>query len=164
VDAIEATRAILEQATERTRRLTFELRPTVLHERGIAAVRALAEGLRQETRMMPALEVTETRYNWAVEELVYRTIQEAVANVRKHADARRVSVAVRGVGSRVVGEVTDDGCGFDVNRATDREQMAFHQGPDAMTARIRMAGGQIAVEPSPGRGTRVRFDLPAIPA
>jgi len=161
--AVAAARAVLEQATERTRRLTFELRPTVLHERGIAAaVRALAEGLRQETTILPELEVTEERFNWAVEELVYRTIQEAVANVRKHAEAQRVMVSVRYVGTHVVGEVTDDGRGFDVRQATDREHMAFHQGLDAMTERVRMAGGQITIESSPGHGARVRFELPAV--
>jgi PAS domain S-box-containing protein len=163
--AVEAARGVLEQATERTRRLTFELRPTVLHERGIAAaVRALAEGLRQETAISTELEVTEERFNWAVEELVYRTIQEAVANVRKHADATNLIVIVRSVGTHVVGEVTDDGRGFDVNHATDREHMAFHQGLDAMSERVRMAGGQISIESSPGHGARVRFELPAVGA
>ncbi len=161
--AIESARTVLEQATERTRRLTFELRPTVLHERGIAAaVRALAEGLRQETTIRTDLEVTEERFNWAVEELIYRTIQEAVANVRKHAHASQVMVTVRYVGTHVVGEVTDNGRGFDVDQATDREQMAFHQGLDAMSERVRMAGGQISIESSPGHGARVRFELPAV--
>ena len=103
-ETIAGARAVLEQATERTRRLTFELRPTVLHERGIAAaVRALAEGLRQETTILTELEVTEERFNWAVEELIYRTIQEAIANVRKHAGASQVMVTVRSVGTHVVG-------------------------------------------------------------
>jgi PAS domain S-box-containing protein len=158
---IEDVRAALAEATERTRRLTFELRPTVLRDRGIAAaVRALAESLRGETGVDAELDVTEERYDWAVEELIYRTIQEAVANVRKHARATRVTIAVRGAGSHVIGEVSDDGCGFDVERALDREQMALHQGLDAMSERVRMAGGQIAIESAPGRGTRVYFKLP----
>jgi PAS domain S-box-containing protein len=162
-EAISNTRAVLDEATERTRRLTFELRPTVLHERGIAAaIRALAESLRQETAIEPDLDVTPERYNWAVEELVYRTIQEAVANVRKHADAHHLIVAVHSAGTRVIGEVTDDGRGFDLEQATDREQMAFHQGLDAMTERVRMAGGLISIESEPGRGTRVRFELPVV--
>jgi PAS domain S-box-containing protein len=159
--ALEDVRAVLAEATERTRRLTFELRPTVLRDRGIAAaVRALTESLRHETGVEAELCLTEERYDWAVEELVYRTIQEAVSNVRKHARANRVTIAVRGSGSLVTGEVSDDGCGFDVERAADREQMALHQGLDAMSERVHMAGGQITIESAAGRGTRVRFELP----
>jgi signal transduction histidine kinase len=158
---VENARAVLSQATDRTRRLTFELRPTVLHERGIApAVRALAESLRNETSIETDLDLTDGRFDWAVEELVYRTIQEAVANIRRHALATRVTIAVRAVNSHMVGEVTDNGRGFDVERATDREQMALHQGLDAMSERVRMAGGQISIESAPGDGTRVRFELP----
>jgi PAS domain S-box-containing protein len=159
--AIEDVRAVLADATERTRRLTFELRPTVLRDRGIAAaVRTLAESLRLETGVEAELDLTEERFDWAVEELVYRTIQEAVANVRKHARANRVTIAVRGSGSHVTSEVTDDGRGFDIEQATDREQMALHQGLDAMAERVRMAGGHITIESAPGRGTRVYFELP----
>jgi PAS domain S-box-containing protein len=160
-EVVENARAVLSQATDRTRRLTFELRPTVLHERGIApAIRALAESLRNETPIETDLDVSDDRFDWAVEELVYRTIQEAVANIRKHAQATRVTIAVRPVDSHLVGEVTDNGRGFDVERATDREQMALHQGLDAMSERVRMASGQITVESAPGKGTRVRFELP----
>jgi PAS domain S-box-containing protein len=160
-EEVQRTRAVLSQATDRTRRLTFELRPTVLHERGIApAVRALAESLRHETSIETELDVTEGRFDWAVEELAFRTIQEAVANVRKHAQAKRVTIAVHTVNSHMVGEVTDDGRGFDLERATDREQMALHQGLDAMSERVRMTGGQITIESAPGEGTRVRFELP----
>ncbi len=160
-EVVENARAVLSQATDRTRRLTFELRPTVLHERGIApAVRALAESLRNETSIETDLDLTDGRFDWAVEELVYRTIQEAVANIRRHALATRVTIAVRAVNSHMVGEVTDNGRGFDVERATDREQMALHQGLDAMSERVRMAGGQISIESAPGDGTRVRFELP----
>jgi PAS domain S-box-containing protein len=160
-EVVENARAVLSEATDRTRRLTFELRPTVLHERGIApAVRALAESLRNETSIETDLDVTDDRFDWAVEELIYRTIQEAVANIRKHARATRVTIAVRSVNSHIIGEVTDDGRGFDVERATDREQMALHQGLDAMSERVRMAGGQISIESAPGTGTRVRFELP----
>ncbi|MCM6775304.1 sensor histidine kinase [Nocardia sp. CDC159] len=87
------------------------------------------------------------------EVVLLRGAQEALTNVRKHADASRVDVRLRyGVASATL-EVRDDGCGFDPTHAT-----GF--GLRGMRARIEQVGGTLAVETEPGAGTTIRLEVP----
>src|SRR6185312_9679898 len=92
------------------------------------------------------------------ETLVYRIVREAVANVRRHARARRLEVTLLHVDGELVGTVTDDG------RALDRHRTRLHLGLDATIERIRLAGGDIEIDSAPGEGTRLRFRIPAVEA
>jgi two-component system sensor histidine kinase NreB len=158
---IDRARTVLEEATERTRHLTFELRPAVLHELGISpAITEIVEQAGEEIGAEVAVSAPGERFDWAVEELVYRTVQEAVANIRKHSQARHITVSVERVGERLAVVVEDDGCGFDVAAATDPSSRVLHMGLHAMIERVRMAGGSISVDSGQAGGSRVSFQLP----
>ncbi|HSD02039.1 MAG TPA: PAS domain-containing protein, partial [Gaiellales bacterium] len=78
--AVTVTRATLEEATARARRLMFELRPAILHELGlVAAVGVLADQTRRETGARTSVNGSTGRYSHEVEELAYRSVQEALA-------------------------------------------------------------------------------------
>jgi len=159
--ALALTRATLEEATERTRRLMFELRPAVLHDHGLLeAMRVLAGQVAREVGAHADVVGTGARYDLAVEELVYRTAQEALANVRKHARPRVITVTLSERSGRIVGEVEDDGTGFDVVDVRTRPSAPLHLGLDTMVERVRAVGGEVTVESAPGAGTRVRFAVP----
>jgi len=160
--AVTHTRAVLEEATERTRRLMFELRPAILHESGLgAALQLLADQTARETGASADVEVDAGRYDPAVEELVYRTVQEALANARKHASPTAITVRLgENGGSGLVGEVADDGRGFDPVMIQRRSNAALHLGLESMMERIRAAGGDVELTSAPGRGTRVAFSVP----
>ncbi|HEY3765787.1 MAG TPA: ATP-binding protein, partial [Gaiellales bacterium] len=160
-DAVMYTRATLEEATDRTRRLMFELRPAILHEHGLlAAVRVLADQVAREAGATAHVSGEAGRYDRAVEELLYRSVQEALANVRKHAQAARITVSLEERDGALVCRVDDDGRGFDVAAVRTRPQAAFHLGIDSLVERIRAAGGDVAIDSAPGAGTRMRFVLP----
>jgi two-component system nitrate/nitrite sensor histidine kinase NarX len=79
-------------------------------------------------------------------------IQECLSNVRKHAHAAHVHVVMeRGPVWRL--EIRDDGCGFDPNAAQSEQHVGLH----IMRERARRIGGELHIESSPGRGTRVRL-------
>ena len=91
--------------------------------------------------------------------VLLRCLQEALANVRKHAGATRVDVRVAAVpdgGARLA--VTDDGRGFDVAARRD----GF--GLEGMAERVALAGGEFEVSSSPGGGTTLVVKLPTTPA
>jgi PAS domain S-box-containing protein len=164
VAIVERVRTTLAEATERARRLTFELRPAVLHELGMApAIGALVDQTGVEIHADVSVRVAAGRFDWPVEELVYRTVQEAVANVRKHSKADRITVKVTHRDDRLFGEVADNGHGFDVAKATNRRTQILHLGLVSMVERVRIAGGNIHIHSQPGQGTRVTFDVPAVP-
>jgi signal transduction histidine kinase len=91
------------------------------------------------------------------EVVLLRSAQEALANVRRHAHARLVTVRLsipRSAGpARAVVEVQDDGIGFE-----PAEGAGF--GLTGMRDRVREAGGELEVDSAPGRGTRVRACVP----
>jgi PAS domain S-box-containing protein len=161
VEALVAARDTIRTAVERARRLTFELRPPLLEAQGLrAALVQLAEEVSREGGFQIDVAVPGTRFASAVEDLAYRTIQEALSNARKHAAPSRVEVALVPDVATLRGCVADDGCGFDVERALDRRQMRLHMGLDAMRERMHLAGGSLDISSHPGSGSRIEFRIP----
>ena len=158
---VTAARDLLAAATERTRRLMFELRPPLLEAGGLEpALSELAGQLRRETGVEVTVRLEVGRHPQPVELLVYRVVQEAVANCRKHAGAQHVLIELRERDEAIHGEIADDGVGFDADQALDRSRMRLHLGLDAMRERVLLAGGEFRLETSPGQGTAVRFRIP----
>jgi signal transduction histidine kinase len=91
----------------------------------------------------------------ATEVVLLRVCQEALANVRKHADARSAAVRLGYDASAVLLEVSDDGSGF------DPDQVNGGYGLRGMRSRVAEAGGTLTVRSSPGAGTRVSAMVPA---
>jgi two-component system sensor histidine kinase DegS len=88
--------------------------------------------------------------------VLYRVAQEAIANIWRHADARRVKVALFEERPYVVLVVGDDGRGFEP--AAKRSRMSF--GLAGMAERVSLAGGRLSVHSAPGRGTVVTVLIP----
>ncbi|MBI4011448.1 MAG: sensor histidine kinase [Candidatus Rokubacteria bacterium] len=86
-------------------------------------------------------------------------IQEAMANVRKHADARHVLVSVAREGGVTRVSIHDDGRGFDP-AALAREESPGSFGIETMRERAETVGGALIVNSRPGEGTGVTVELP----
>ncbi|MGH2922182.1 MAG: sensor histidine kinase [Gaiellaceae bacterium] len=84
---------------------------------------------------------------------VFRIIQEGLANVRKHAQARRAEVLIARSGSHRIVRVRDDGSGF------DGEEQAAGQGLKNLRARAASIGGAFALRSHPGGGTALEVTL-----
>jgi nitrate/nitrite-specific signal transduction histidine kinase len=95
----------------------------------------------------------------AAELQLLRIIQEALANVRKHAAATRVRVELTESNEGVNGTVEDDGRGFDPAHLGSRAFPRF--GLATMRERAEGLGGELEVASSPGHGTRVIVRIPA---
>jgi len=88
-----------------------------------------------------------------------RVVQEALTNVRKHAEARRVVVRLDCVGPSPKLEVEDDGSGFDPAKVTASLEGGF--GLASMRERVEQIGGTLDVHTAPGKGTRIVVHLDA---
>lgn len=86
-----------------------------------------------------------------------RIVQEALANVRKHAEATKVNMNVRLEGQALVLEVRDNGCGFDTAAVLDRRIGRF--GLSTMQERAEEIGAILSIHSRPGSGTTVRVRL-----
>jgi signal transduction histidine kinase len=88
--------------------------------------------------------------------VLFRVVQEALANARKHSRATRVRVLVRSTIRYLSVSVSDNGCGFDVDAARRSGRL----GLTGVIERVRLLGGDIEIRSSLGHGTRVRATLP----
>ena len=160
-DAARVVRSSLADAVERTRRLTFELRPPLLQARGLeAAVSELLDETSRSGDLVATLDASVGRHSAEVESLCYRTVQELVSNARRHSRASHLQTTLVETDGQLCVEVSDDGVGFAVERALDRSTMRLHLGLDSAAERVRLAGGTFAIESTAGSGTVVRFTLP----
>jgi signal transduction histidine kinase len=147
-------------ALDETRSAIAGLRPPVLDDLGLAAsLESLAHsfptlGVYVEAAGLSMAEHTETA--------VYRTAQEALQNVAKHAAARSVQVRLYRQAGQAVLEVIDDGTGFDAAGPARPGPTGF--GLSGMRERAELLGGRLDLVTAPGRGTTVRLLIPFLPA
>jgi signal transduction histidine kinase len=147
-----------QQALKEMRLLIFELRPPVLEEEGLAA--ALRERLQSvEGRVGVATSLAvegDGRLPPTVEAELDRITQEALNNALKHAQAHQIAVQLRQDERIVALEIVDDGIGFDLGATWSRGGMGLR----GMAERAARLGGQLAIDSRPGKGTRVRVEVP----
>ena len=162
VDAAAAQmREVQETATraqKEMRLLIYELRPPVLEEEGLAA--ALQERLLSvERRVGVATSLAvegDGRLSPTVEAELDRITQEALNNALKHAQAQQIAVHLRQNEQLVALEIMDDGIGFDLGTTWSRGGLGLR----GMAERAARLGGQLAIDSRPGKGTRVRVEVP----
>jgi len=154
-------------ALDETRSAIAGLRPPVLDDLGLAA------SLESLGHYFPGLDVRveadDLRMAGHVETAVYRTAQEALQNVAKHAGADSVRIRLSRHAERAVLEVSDDGTGFDPAKAVpaappgSRVPQPTGLGLSGMRERAELLGGTLELTSAPGRGTTVRLSVPFTP-
>jgi signal transduction histidine kinase len=147
------------QALEETRRLIFDLRPMSLDDLGLAATlrRFLCDVQeRDEIRTTFSVAGDERRLPLQLEQMLYRVIQEAVNNARRHARPSCIDVSLTVGSARVTATVRDNGCGFDPLTAAAAAARTEHLGLISMRERVALHGGVVDIASTPGAGTLVR--------
>lgn len=152
---------ILRVALQGLRHMTFRLRPPILETQGLA--QAILTFLRGEVGIEDGLayRVEDALHAQPPEEirvLLYRLAQEALVNVRKHARAGEVVVAVGHSDGGYLLRVADDGVGFESSRSPTSP--AGHLGLTSIRERAELAGGWCRVRSRPGHGTVVQVWVP----
>jgi signal transduction histidine kinase/ligand-binding sensor domain-containing protein len=151
----------VQQALESVRQISADLHPHMLERLGLtrtlnSTIRRVSESAGLELRStIPPLDGL---FSQAEEINIYRILQEALNNTVRHSRAShcRVHVTVDGRDLRMA--VSDDGRGFDPeNPATDGRPGS---GLVNMAERIRILGGDMEIESSPGHGTSLHFRIP----
>lgn len=155
--AVESLRALTVSALDDVRRLAFELRPKALDDFGLpAALEHLVHNVADRSGIVVDLEgVPSSRFDPEIETAVYRTVQESLTNVVKHAMARHVSIVVSRRPTALAILVEDDGNGFEP-AAVEGD----HFGLEAMRERLALVGGSLRVESSHGHGTTLHAIIP----
>lgn len=160
----EEARGELRVAREEIRVAYHQVRAVVADLRQQAELEDFGEAVRRTaTELAERLEVQITcevagRATLPVSsrQHVLAIVQEALINAHRHGRARRATVRLKTIGEDAAVEVSDEGAGFDPGAAPQEGRY----GLTIMAERAQMAGGQLGLDSTPGRGTRVTVHLP----
>jgi len=165
---LERTEQMARQAVQELRHFLFRLRPLLLESQGLtAALTHLAEKLQGTEPFAIHLEVdpeVDQLLDPNAKGLVFSIIEEAINNARKHAEPRNIWVRARVKGNRLRVSVEDDGRGFDPQALRVDYARRGSLGMVNMLERAELLNGVLELESAPGRGTRVRLEIPLVPA
>ncbi|MDD4802554.1 MAG: sensor histidine kinase [Syntrophomonas sp.] len=144
------------------RRIMFDLKPSALKDFGLAAT--LKDYFDDyESKYNFSIELIcfgqARRYGLALEIALFRLVQEAIANARKHAGVNKAMVKMEEKGTGLTLVIKDEGWGFNVDEAVNSGKDSY--GILGMKERAELFGGRISIISNPGKGTQVIVEIPA---
>jgi len=157
------TRELLRTTIAQVRELALDLRPGILDDLGIVpALDWYADRWSQRLKIKARFEASdlEERLPGDVETALYRTAQEALTNVGKHANATEVRIRLERKTSAVSLCVEDDGQGFNTESLATKPPQQRGLGLLGMQERVGFLHGGLSVQSSPGKGTRLCIEIP----
>ena len=159
---LHTVKELLDQIQEELRRLSHELRPTILDDLGLLpALEFLAVRVTKRSGLSITVQgSTEGRLAASVETAFYRSVQEALTNAARHAQATRVDVEIRHVEGAVLCTVRDNGVGFRVSTILSRRGDRG-LGLIGIRERADALGGTLEIKSAPGQGTELLIAIPS---
>jgi two-component system, NarL family, sensor histidine kinase DegS len=147
-----------------TRRLIFDLRPMTLDDLGLVpTLRKFVAEFGERNSVNAHLRVVgeEIRMGGGLEQTLFRIVQEALNNARKHAKASNVEVVITFLPKQVGAVIRDDGVGMDVEATEATVDRTRHFGLLTMRERADGDKGKLEIRSQLGKGTEVKatFDL-----
>jgi PAS domain S-box-containing protein len=154
---------LVDGAIDQVRNLSFELRPSLLDNLGLAAaLRWYSDQYTQRTgirtKSASSLPEGKIRLGQELETACFRIVQEALTNVVRHANAENVLIDLRQVDHKIVLSIKDDGIGF--RAPTNGEVTATQLGLRGMKERALALGGALKIKSQPAQGTEIRATFP----
>ena len=147
----------LEHAVDQGRRFVMNLRPETLEAEGLdGAIAALvADQPTDGPKFNYKSNLPPSRFEPRWEDMVYRIVEEAITNVRRHSHSERAEIFVAKKGDRLHVVVQDWGVGFDPAQVGKK-----CLGWKGIQQRVQSLRGRVQLESEPGKGSRIAIDLP----
>jgi signal transduction histidine kinase len=140
------------------------LRPSLLDDLGLVpALRSLTNSLEETDGVITEFSVTgeQKRLDSEVELSLFRIVQEALNNVKKHAQASEVHVSAEFNGDNIKLNVYDNGKGFELPRNMDSLPRSGMLGLMGIRERVWLLKGSLEIDTGPGKGTAITVTVPA---
>ncbi len=160
---LQQARLTARESLEQARRVVNDLRPEVLESAPFEeAVRRVVADWSKGSGITAVFTCTGSCHpiHPEVEVTLLRATQEALANIRKHAQANHVQVTLSYLGDVVILDVEDDGIGLAAEMAEGKTAVSGKFGLVAMRQRVEHLGGELLIESEPGAGTTVAVSIP----
>lgn len=164
--ALDPLVPMMRDAIEEVRAVFMELRPALLDDLGlVAAIRWFARESQvacPAIRIVLRVEVDEHDVPNPLRTVIFRVLQEAMANAAKHSGADEVVVSLGKSDGVLELAVGDNGCGFDAGAPGAGEGVQWGAGLGCLRVRIERAGGTFSVEARKGEGTAIHARWPLV--
>jgi prepilin-type N-terminal cleavage/methylation domain-containing protein len=163
LELLRTTIRRVQQTLESIRSIAMNLRPSLLDDLGAAsAVRWFCREFNEiyaSIRIHTDIAVTDGAVPEPLATPIFRTVQESLNNVARHAQASNVFVSMRSDASRLTLEISDDGVGFDADEVRNASSAGGH-GLSGLRERAAKTGGTFSLQSRRGCGTVVRVGWP----
>jgi two-component system sensor histidine kinase DegS len=156
-------KAQVRSGLEEIRKIIFNLRPMALDDLGLVpTLRKYVQDFEEKTRIRTTFETVgrEMRLPSAMEAGIYRLVQEAFTNVKKHANATYVSLEMTYQAQLVKFVVSDNGVGFQVDPQEPINTNGTHFGLIGMRERVELLEGRMEIESNKNQGTKITVQIP----
>ncbi len=161
-EGLQELRQFVNIQIENVRHLSRELWPMVVDDLGVdAAFDNLFSGFLEYSDIGIDINMEPVGAYFSVEEQrhLYRLLQESLNNVVKHSEAKSIQIQARVIEDVIILAVHDNGNGFNVEAVSMDTGKARGMGLQAMAERVKILGGRMDINSSPGRGTSIVFTL-----
>ncbi len=162
-ESLEDLRRLTVEALEGLRRCAQDLRPRILDDLGLLpALEWMAENLAKSYGIDARVEVigSERSLSGQTELLLFRIAQEALSNIRRHAEASRASIVMEFGNDKLILTVNDNGKGFELPQRIGDLASIGKLGLAGMQERARLIGGKLTLHSEIGKGTTVTVEVP----
>jgi signal transduction histidine kinase len=164
--AYQEARGLTERTLQQVRDLSQLLHPAMLDDLGLPETVAwYLNGFSARTGIRADLvqDRMDERLAVEIETCLYRIVQEALTNVARHAEAHHCRVYLQRLANTVLLTVEDDGRGFPVAERPAGARRTGGLGLLGIEERVTGFQGSLQIETTPGQGTRLTVELPALP-
>lgn len=162
IGELEHIQNIANETYKNLQRYARDLRPSILDQMGLtAALNWLAEELSKELSIKTTVKADKLPpLPSQIELAMFRIAQEALSNIRKHAQASEVNIRVKLDSNKIKMTITDNGKGFLTSGLSGDLAREGKLGVLGMEERARLIGGDLQIKSKPGKGTTVFAETP----
>ena len=159
-EAVDSLADVVDKATTELKRICRGLRPPFLDDLGLnVSMKALVDECNEKGSMnitFISIDIDDNVLPTGAGIIVYRTLQESLTNIMRHAQAKNAVVSLKIQKDKLILMVRDDGVGFSVTDQRPGQGL----GLVGMKERAALCGGEITIDSKPQQGTSIRLLIP----
>ncbi|MFC2088640.1 PAS domain S-box protein, partial [Calditrichota bacterium] len=156
---LDSASKLIDQTVESVQKISAKLRPGILDELGlIPAIEWQSQNFEEMTGIVCdySLLNEDIKLDREKSTAIFRIFQEALTNVARHANAKKISVLLRRVDNSLILEITDNGRGIRKGQPQDQNSLGLL----GMKERALVLGGSVSINGVPDQGTNVKVEMP----
>ncbi len=165
-ESLEPVVPTVQKAVEEVRRISRNLRPSLLDDLGLLATISWFcrefQGIFSQIRIEKQIDIQEDDVPDFLKIVIYRILQEALNNIAKHSQATLGRLSLKRKDRQIELAIKDNGIGFDVENVLSGDQSERGLGLASMKERNQLSGGFFSIESTKGKGTTIHAKWPGI--